>query len=477
MPDEADIYEKGNVACLYKSHLKVMLEEDYLALQKHSLKSTKSKQLGLLGANIVRAIILPQLEKEVNEDKNFAPLRQVFSGMILAAWYKRALRGSLLGKIYANKAKVRGVDQDPKNNEAIYQQYLKAYKKGVFNYIKEDVDKYTNKTIPRKYFSGGATDFAMATDRFGNIIYKNGLPVIKGLNVNPPGAKDEAMRVFGNERSKFDLAQISVDPDKVSDAAMNATLKKLLLWGTPLLLAAGGVGIGYQAVQTHFQNENNQKIIEMRAFFSDISSIEKIPVIEDGRDGYKIILKGNMRNLRLKKSVDLDLLKILSDSKYDLSTWGVSIDREPENPDPVGSQGSIKKNPIGEDIEKEKNNGDKPKAVLDPKTGDFTITIIVFDFPVKKDGKKGTTPSWPIEGAGGDKAQTSNNPGGIDMNAAHLNMNIKRDGNGVPLPVSQQDLDNIHIDGLVPVILEIEPAGASLILSQLTATSPAGASG
>ncbi len=153
VPDEADIYEKGNIAYLYKSHLKVMLEEDYLSLSHHVIPA----QAGIhsIGSQIVREIVLPQLEKEVNENKNFAPLRQVFSGMILAAWYKRALRESLLARIYANKAKLKGVDQNPQNNEAIYQQYLKAYKKGVFNYIKEDVDKYTNETIPRKYFSGG----------------------------------------------------------------------------------------------------------------------------------------------------------------------------------------------------------------------------------------------------------------------------------------------------------------------------------
>ena len=75
--------------------------------------------------------------------------------MVLAAWYKRALKESLLSKIYADKAKVKGVDQDPQTNEQIYRQYLKAYKKGVFNFIKEDLDKYTNETIPRKYFSGG----------------------------------------------------------------------------------------------------------------------------------------------------------------------------------------------------------------------------------------------------------------------------------------------------------------------------------
>ena len=70
--------------------------------------------------------------------------------MILAAWYKRALKESLLGKIYANRSKLRGVDQDPKNNQVIYQRYLQAYKKGVFNFIKEDVDRYTNETIPKQ---------------------------------------------------------------------------------------------------------------------------------------------------------------------------------------------------------------------------------------------------------------------------------------------------------------------------------------
>src|SRR5207249_4507426 len=39
--------------------------------------------------------------------------------------------------------------------EQIYQQYLQAYKKGVFNYIKEDADPSAQQSIPRKYFSGG----------------------------------------------------------------------------------------------------------------------------------------------------------------------------------------------------------------------------------------------------------------------------------------------------------------------------------
>ncbi len=163
VPADALVYESGNTAYVLKNHLKVMLEEDYMSLTKHSgiknVPSDHGKGVNKIGSQIVREIVLPALEKEVNEGKNFANLRQVYSGMILAAWYKRALKESLLGRIYADKAKVKGIDQNPKNNEKIYQQYLKAYKKGVFNYIKEDTDKYSKQSIPRKYFSGGATGF------------------------------------------------------------------------------------------------------------------------------------------------------------------------------------------------------------------------------------------------------------------------------------------------------------------------------
>jgi hypothetical protein len=154
VPDEALVYESGNTAYVLKSHLKVMLEEDYLSKQKHS-QTTETTSSGLT-SKIIREVLLPELEKEVNEGKNFAMLRQIYSGMILATWYKKALKESLLGKIYADKAKVKGIDQDdPKANEEIYQKYITAFKKGVYNYIKEDTDKYTNQTIPRKYFAGG----------------------------------------------------------------------------------------------------------------------------------------------------------------------------------------------------------------------------------------------------------------------------------------------------------------------------------
>ncbi len=58
--------------------------------------------------------------------------------------------------------------------------------------------------------------------------------------------------------------------------------------------------------------------------------------------------------------------------------------------------------------------------------------------------------------------------GGIDLNGANLDLRIKRDGNGVPLPFVQQDpamLDSI--DGLQIFILNIQPILNTNILSEL----------
>jgi len=169
MADRAEVFEHNQTAYVVDSHLKVMLEEDYLALKKHQRQLELTPTRGHVDEGnvspIVREIILPQLEKEINTGKNFANLRQIFNSIILASWYKKNLKQALLNQVYADKSKVDGVkrsnrvDQQDLSPEKIYEQYLKAYKKGVFNYIKEDTNAANGETLPRKYFSGG---FAIA---------------------------------------------------------------------------------------------------------------------------------------------------------------------------------------------------------------------------------------------------------------------------------------------------------------------------
>ncbi len=173
IPDNAVVYEKDNTVFILESHLKVMLEEDYL-ISSNVGRGTKDvggenqeiKQEGSklttydlrLTTEIMREIILPAVEKEINAGKNFANLRQIYQSMILAIWYKQNLKETLLAKVYADQGKVKGVDIDDKMAaEKIYQQYLAAFKKGVYRYIKDDFDPSTQQVVPRKYFSGGFT--------------------------------------------------------------------------------------------------------------------------------------------------------------------------------------------------------------------------------------------------------------------------------------------------------------------------------
>jgi hypothetical protein len=168
MPEKAVVYEKmadsQATAFVIESRLKVMLESDYIALKGHEAAAVGAVQkkpltdTQKLSEDITREVIIPILDKEVNTGANFAPLRQVYNSVLLALWYKDRMKSSILSLAYTNRNKIAGVNvKDRAAAEKIWQQYVKAYKKGVFNLIREDKDVATNEIIPRKYFSGGIT--------------------------------------------------------------------------------------------------------------------------------------------------------------------------------------------------------------------------------------------------------------------------------------------------------------------------------
>ena len=190
MPDTATIYEVDNTAVLGATHLKVMMEEDYLALKESSQdalqgRDVDSAEVNKVSSDIMRRLVLPAIEKEVNEGKNFAMLRQIYNAMILATWYKEALKDGLLAQVYANQKKVAGVDTADKNiREKIFAQYVASYKEGVFNMIREDADPVSGEIIPRKYFSGGYDGAQTVT-----VINKGRTPVARLAQVPGDSAK------------------------------------------------------------------------------------------------------------------------------------------------------------------------------------------------------------------------------------------------------------------------------------------------
>ena len=163
VPADAQVFEMDGSAYVIESRLKVMLEEDYLALEQNSVRppnlSVQDEQvISGITSDVVRDVLIPEIEKEINNGRHFAKLRQIYDAMILATWYKQNLRQSLLGQVYVDQAKMKGIDViNDAMKERIYRQYLEAFKVGVYNYVKEDYDATLEMEVPRKYFSGGAS--------------------------------------------------------------------------------------------------------------------------------------------------------------------------------------------------------------------------------------------------------------------------------------------------------------------------------
>jgi len=174
VPDKAVVYEDGLHAFIATARFKVMTEEDYLAMQNNGVgvdprvdpKQDNGRTHGSAPTNAVNAFkqhILPIIEKEVNEGKNFAPLRQIYYSLILSVWFKKQLKETAIAAAYFNKKKIKGVDSgDEKAVMRIYDQYLNAFKQGAYNYVEREFVGATNhspvhKITRRAYFSGGVS--------------------------------------------------------------------------------------------------------------------------------------------------------------------------------------------------------------------------------------------------------------------------------------------------------------------------------
>ena len=300
---KADVYEHDNSAYVVGAHLKVMLEEDYLALEK-GLK-VKAPQVNNLthsiSSNIIRQIILPQLEIEINKGKNFAPLRQIFYSMILASWYKIALKDALLSQLYGNQSKVKvGINQDdPKINEEIFSRYLQAYKKGVFNYIKEDIDTINPEPVPRKYFSGGECFAMLGTE--GKILKRI---------TDPSQISAEDSLGSGN---LWDAA-ITVDPAKLAPKHKNYL--KTVIWLSKKKNLEGMPEVRYTRISTltvgPYEEEaflkgirdnkdivilNERTVKKSKRGNIKIRLNEKKGIIPEKYKGQKVILSGNVSEM------------------------------------------------------------------------------------------------------------------------------------------------------------------------------------
>jgi len=564
IPDKAVMYEKGNMVYVISCHLKVMTQEDYLALKKHgqNQKVDKNNQAITISNAVMRQIIIPAIEKEANEGKNFAPLRQVLSGMLLATWYKHALKESILTRLYANKEKLNGVDQDPRNNEMIYQRYIRAYKIGVYNFIKEDSDPKTQEAIPRKYFSGGlfnSFDTAMvngsepqAADNFAierskllrvRVQFKNFAKLIRSaLMTAPIILSTHAMDVKGAQTEPPTTGSVSLTWNKASDPtvvgydiyrgtssgnytnkinipSVNTTTVTFsnLSYGeisyfvattynaagvesppspevsyavslTPAPIVIETPGSSQQTYQTGLPqgsvvkvSSSNPSLIPTVSFNNATGILEYTTANQYGTAQIYLYLNESTTPYEILTVTENNPIPniVISNLKpvFNNTSSYVQMDLTAYNANPTSSY------PVTVSASTNLNNWHNIYNTTNSGTSPIKITIPQTKLPSQQFFKASPTTNAPISsGSAQGPSSNINNlasnsdpllKGGIDFSQSNLDMQIKRDGKGVVLPVNQQNLASIHIDGLVPVILNIGHMESDLLFgNNMNETSP-----
>lgn len=148
--DKADVYKRDNSVLISEATLKVMTEEDYLARENSTISSNV-----IDASDVLRNKILPAIEKDINYGKNFSKLRQVYSAVILASWFKDMFMDDIYGS-YVDRQKISGLElEDLQLKNKVYALYVDAFTKGVYNFSRKEIAEGKNKKVHRSYFSGG----------------------------------------------------------------------------------------------------------------------------------------------------------------------------------------------------------------------------------------------------------------------------------------------------------------------------------
>ena len=161
VPGTIKMKEASDRVVITEATLKVMTEEDYLATQKNGVGANNHSPANQSLSQAMRNIIVPIIEKEVNTGKHFAHLRQVYRSIILAGWFKKKLKDTIMNQVYFNQKKTLGAENnDPALKEKIYSEYVKAFNQGVYKVVKSQ--HVGMKITKRQYFSGGVGELDRA---------------------------------------------------------------------------------------------------------------------------------------------------------------------------------------------------------------------------------------------------------------------------------------------------------------------------
>lgn len=153
VPGEIELVSDG-VGCYLRSmRLRVQLETERFVAANNPAALGEVDRLN-------RQMVLPEVERKLNEDPIYAPMRQVYSAIILAQWYKDHFRGTKQPAAeLIDSDNIAGRElTDGWSPQAVYEAYLRSYQQGEYNFterVQEDLGNGVIRIQTRHYFRGG----------------------------------------------------------------------------------------------------------------------------------------------------------------------------------------------------------------------------------------------------------------------------------------------------------------------------------
>jgi hypothetical protein len=158
VPDKAEVYEKENQLYIIKSGLRIRIEPAYLS-QEAIFKDKRERELQDFTSELMKELVLPQLNKRINESYSYSDLRDVYNAIILAHWYKGKFGSSYNSLLQTvNYQVLDDVETDYTTTpDEIYQSYLKSIKEGQYSFNETEASGslFSTAITTRHYFSGG----------------------------------------------------------------------------------------------------------------------------------------------------------------------------------------------------------------------------------------------------------------------------------------------------------------------------------
>lgn len=283
LPQTAEVYEENGLALITEAKLTAMLEEDYLALENgvaeiqnnDYITEDEIEKRSSASSQMMKKLLLPKVIEDVNQGKNFANLRQIYNAQILAAWFKNKFEDSFYAN-YINGKKTGGIDTvEKQEKEKIFNLYVDAFKKGVYDYVKKEYDAQTKQNVKKRYFSGGYISSSIRTD-------------IK------PGLRVKAMQKFGEIKKMFRLDQLVRDSNGKSIKLNNPGSTKNVV-GLAAMLAAASMAADSTSIDDYVgqTQKDYAHVTEVLGRSNNLADIAQFSLTKDNLAAANMIAEVN----------------------------------------------------------------------------------------------------------------------------------------------------------------------------------------